>query len=158
MSLTLCPVCLTVRATNKDGTIRRHSCTRAAGDLVPLPWVTPPLTQNQLRRLHPLREAALKKAAKNEARWAIRAARPRPRIGANVTLHWRMPDARRRDGDGAAPTLKVVLDALVAEDIIPDDSWVHVPHSGVTCHPPQRKMPGSLWLELRDPDTAEEAS
>jgi crossover junction endodeoxyribonuclease RusA len=74
--------------------------------------------------------------------------------GAIVILHWQMPDRRRRDGDGAAPTLKVVLDALVAEGVLPDDSWIHVPHSGVTCHPPVKGQPGALWLELTDPDVA----
>jgi crossover junction endodeoxyribonuclease RusA len=77
--------------------------------------------------------------------------------GAIVILHWQMPDRRRRDGDGAAPTLKVVLDALVAEGVLHDDSWIHVPHSGVTCHPPVKGQPGALWLELTDPDAEESA-
>lgn len=147
-TLILCPTCRTEKQQNKDASLRRHACIPAVPDTFALPWSVPPLTQNQLRRLHYQREAKLKAAAKVEAQWAIRAARLTPRIGANVTLHWRMPDRVRRDGDGASPTLKVVLDALVAEGIIPDDSWVHVPHSGVTCHPPRRGMPGCLWVEL----------
>ena len=150
--MTTCPTCRTDRPTNKGGEIRRHACVAAAGETFALPWSLPPLTQNQLRRMHHHAEAKAKAQAKSEARWAIRAARLAPRGGANVVLHWRMPDNRRRDGDGAAPTLKVILDALVAEGVLYDDSWVEVPHSGVTCHPPLPKMPGSLWVELTDPD------
>ena len=119
---------------------------------VELPWFAPPLSQNALRRMHYHAEAKLKRESLEQARWAIKAANLEPMVGANVTLHWRMPDRRRRDGDGAAPTLKVCLDALVAEGVLPDDSWVHVPHSGVTTHPPLHMEPGSLWLELTDPD------
>lgn len=159
MSLTAtCPQCLTVRSVNSTGKIRRHACRPAAVETIALPWSVPPLTQNQLRRLHPMREAALKRAAKDEARWTIRGARLAGRPASNVILHWRMPDNRRRDGDGAAPTLKVILDALVDEGILPDDSWAEVPHSGVTCHPPLRGLPGALWLELAAPTTESEAS
>lgn len=119
---------------------------------IPLHWPAPPLTQNGLRRMHHMAEAAAKRHALHEARYTIRAANLAPMVGANVTLHWRMPDRRRRDGDGAAPTLKVCLDALVDEGVIPDDSWIHVPHSGVTCHPPMPGKPGALWLTLDDPD------
>jgi crossover junction endodeoxyribonuclease RusA len=121
---------------------------------IPLPWKAAPLTQNGLRRMHHHAEAKAKRAALAEARWAIRAERLELMPGAIVILHWQMPDRRRRDGDGAAPTLKVVLDALVAEGVLPDDSWIHVPHSGVTCHPPVKGQPGALWLELTDPDVA----
>lgn len=154
-----CAECHGVYALRKDGKLRLHHCEPTAVPIVvSLPWCTPPLTANQVRRLHPLREAALRKAALNEARWAIRAARLTPQLVADVVLHWRMPDNRRRDGDGADPTKKVVLDALVLEGVLPDDSWSHVRHSGVTVHPPQPKIPGGMWLEITEPDLAEEAS
>jgi crossover junction endodeoxyribonuclease RusA len=153
-----CPTCLTERSLTRAGNIRRHACEPVTAETIALPWHVPPLTQNQLRRLHPMREAALKRVAKDEARWTIRGARLTARAQSNVVLHWRMPDGRRRDGDGAAPTLKVVLDALVAEGILPDDSWAEVPHSGVTCHPPMRGLPGALWLELSVPVVESEAS
>jgi hypothetical protein len=156
MSTRICPTCLTPRPVNKDGNTRRHLCVKVDGDTFALPWATPPLTANQVRRLHPMREAALRRDALNEARWAIRAARLAPRVVAEVVLHWRMPDNRRRDGDGAGPTLKVVLDALVHEGVLPDDSWAHVRHSGVTVWPPQPKMPGSLWVEIREPAVEQE--
>ena len=152
MTTTLCHDCGGTYARRADGEPRKHICDGAPVGDVALPWPTAPLTQNQLRRMHPLREAALKRTALSEARWAIRAAKPTPLIYADVTLHWRMPDKRRRDGDGAAPTLKVVLDALVHEGVLPEDSWVCVRHSGVTTHPPVKGMPGAMWLTLTDPD------
>jgi hypothetical protein len=120
--------------------------------LIPLPWSKPPLTQNQLRRMHHMVEARGKADALGVARNAIKAEHIKPMAGAIVILHWRMADRRRQDGDGAAPTLKVCLDALVKEGVLHDDSWVEVPHSGVTTHPPIPGQPGSLWLELTDPD------
>lgn len=124
----------------------------ASASTIPLPWTTPPITQNGLRRLHYMVEARLKADALGVARHAIHAAHLKPMAGANVVLHWRMADRRRQDGDGAAPTLKVCLDALVKEGVLPDDSWVEVPHSGVTTHPPIKGQPGALWLSVTDPD------
>ena len=115
---------------------------------IDLPWAAPPLTQNGLRRAHHMAEAKAKATALEQARWCIRAAALPFHPGANVVLHWRMPDRRRRDGDGAAPTLKVCLDALVKEGVLHDDSWVEVPHSGVTTHAPIKGQPGALWLEV----------
>lgn len=119
---------------------------------IPLNWERPPITQNGLRRMHHHAEASAKRAAKAEAQACIREAAPYPMFGAIVILNWQMPDKRRRDGDGAAPTLKVCLDALVELGVIPDDSWVHVPHSGITTHPPVKGSPGLMWLSLTDPD------
>jgi hypothetical protein len=115
---------------------------------IPLPWDAPPITQNQLRRMHFQAEANAKRCALLEARSAIRAKGLPFMAGAIVILHWRMPDKRRRDGDGAAPTLKVCLDALVKEGVLHDDSWVEVPHSGITTHAPIPKQPGAMWLSV----------
>lgn len=160
MTTAPCPACRReYTVSTRTGRLRKHPCNPAPDDRdIALPWPIAPLTQNQLRRLHPLREAALKKTALNEARWAIRAAKPTPLIYADVVLHWRMPDRRRRDGDGAAPTLKVVLDALVKEGVLPEDSWVCVRHSGVTTHAPEPGMPGGMWLELNEVEESADAS
>ena len=158
MTTTLCHDCGGSYAARKDGQPRKHRCDLIPPGDIALPWPTAPITQNQLRRMHPLREAALKKAALAEARWAIRAAKPAMLIYADVVLHWRMPDRRRRDGDGAAPTLKVALDALVHEGVLPEDSWVCVRHSGVTTHPPVKGMPGGMWLELNEVEENADAS
>ena len=116
---------------------------------VTLPWPKPPLTKNDTRRQghhHAMRRKW--EAALIEARWAIRAADLAPIEQAVVVLHWRQPDNRRRDGDGANLTLSACLDALVLEEVLPDDSWQHVVHSGVTCHAPIKGQPGALWLSI----------
>lgn len=115
---------------------------------ITLPWSRPPLTQNGLRRMHYHVEAKAKAAVLEEARAAVKLAGLPFMPGAVVILNWQMADKRRQDGDGAAPTLKVCLDALVKEGVLHDDSWVEVPHSGITCHPPVKGQPGLMWLTV----------
>lgn len=112
---------------------------------IPLPWQRPPLTGNDRghTRYSPFTRI------KGEAQVAIRAAKPRPVVGANVTLHWLIPNRGRRDSDNLGATLKAVLDALVAEKVLPDDSWVHVPRSGCEIHPPTGE-PAAMWVELEE--------
>ena len=113
---------------------------------IPLPWTKPPLSQNDRNERN--RGGARKIAeAKTQARWAIRAANVTPIVGCNITLHYRVPDRRRRDADNLAVLLKACQDALVDEGVIPRDDWVCVPHSGQTIHPPSDEGP-ALWLEL----------
>lgn len=114
---------------------------------IPLPWQRPPLTGNRTRG-NPYARANEVKQAKEQAQWAIRAANVTPIVGAEVTLHYRVPDRRRRDADGLAPTLKVVLDALVAEGVLPEDNWVHVPSATCRIHAPGDKA--AIWVELTD--------
>lgn len=113
---------------------------------VPLIWSKPPLTGNRTRG-NPYARANEVKAAKEDARHAIRMNMPKPVVGAEVTLHFRPKDKRRRDADGLAPTLKVCLDALVLEGVLPDDSWIHVPAATCRIHPPNGE-PAAMWLEL----------
>ena len=121
---------------------------RLADVVVPLPWTKPPLSQNDRQHHHV--KAKLVSAALGEARQAIRTRGLPPVAGANVTLHYRVADKRRRDADNLAVVLKVCLDALVAEGVLPDDSWVHCPHAGMTIHPPNGE-PASMWLTLETP-------
>lgn len=116
---------------------------------ITLPWPKPPLTGNRTRG-NPYARANEVKTAKQQAAVAIRAARPPQLHGASVTLVLRLADRRRRDADGLAPTLKVCLDALVAERVLPDDSWTYVP--SVTCriYPPMTDQPAEMWLELSE--------
>jgi crossover junction endodeoxyribonuclease RusA len=113
---------------------------------IPLPWSKPPLTGNRTRG-NPYARANEVKQAKAEAHLAIQHMAPVPIVGAEVTLHFRPKDKRRRDADGLAPTLKVCLDALVACGVLPDDSWVHVPAATCRIHPPNGE-PAAMWLEL----------
>lgn len=114
--------------------------------VIPLPWPKPPLTGNRTRG-NPYARANEVKEAKGEARIAIRYAQVRPIVGANVALHYQAPTFHRRDADGLFPTLKVCQDALVAEGILPDDSFVCVPAATCHIHEPNGE-PASCWLEL----------
>lgn len=116
--------------------------------VIPLFWTRPPLSQNDRNERNRGGSQRIK-VALTEARMAIRAARVEPIVGAVVTLHYRMPDRRRRDADNLAATHKVVQDALVAEGVIPRDDWIHVPASGQHIHPPTNDGP-ALWIELTD--------
>lgn len=120
---------------------------------IPLPWTAPPLTKNRVRRMHHHAEAKARKDIVDVVALLARDIKPMP--GAVIILHWVMPDRRRRDGDGAAPTLAACIDGIVKAGVLTDDSWVEVPHSGVTCHAPTPGQPGRLWLTLTDPDVTE---
>src|SRR5690606_31074087 len=115
---------------------------------IALPWAAPPLTKNAVRRMHYRTEAKVRKQIMQTVALLAREVTPRP--AAIVVLHWRMPDRRRRDGDGAAPTLAACIDGLGTAEVLPDDSWAQVPHSGVTCHPPSPGQPGAMWLAIDD--------
>lgn len=118
---------------------------------IDLPWTAPPITGNDRGHTKFSPFARIKA----EAQMAIRAAKVRPIVGADVTLHWLIPNRRRRDSDNINATLKACLDALVAEGVLPDDSWVHVPRSGNEIHPPNGE-PAAMWLELTDVHPFEE--
>lgn len=116
---------------------------------IPLPWQTPPADANRaLRSTHPGARAAAVRQMKTEAAWAIRAANPRPVVGANVSLHYRPKDRRRRDADGLFPVLKAVTDALVECGVLPEDSWVTVPAATCRIWPPEPGAPAAMWLVL----------
>lgn len=120
---------------------------------IPLPWTRPPLTLNTgLRADNPHVKAKKVREAKSEAVAAINAACVPVMAGAIVTLHYRVPDRRRRDADNLASTLKVVQDALVEAGVLHEDSWITVPASGQRIHPPIPGEPARMWVELTDPD------
>lgn len=115
--------------------------------IIPLPWTRPPITLNTgLRADNPHAKAARVRKAKAEATTAILAADVRPIVAAEVTLHYRVPDRRRRDADNLAPTLKVCQDALVDAGVLIEDSWVTVPAATCRIHAPDGTA--ELWLEL----------
>ena len=116
---------------------------------IDLPFDAPPITKNKVRRMHYQAEAKLRADVIAQVRWSIKAARITPIVGANVVLHWRVKNKRRQDGDGADPFKAACIDALVLEGVLPDDTWVCVPFSGVQVHPPSDEGPAT-WLELTD--------
>lgn len=113
--------------------------------IVALSWDRPPLTGNDRghTRYSPFRRV------KEQAQWAIRKAKPAPMTGAEVTLHWRIGTRHRRDADNLAPTLKACLDALVAEGVLPDDGWQHVPRAACEIHAPNGE-PAHMWITLTE--------
>lgn len=115
--------------------------------VIPLPWSAPPMTKNKIRRMHYQAEAKMRAEVIEQVRWSIKAARVKPIVGANVVLHWRVENKRRQDGDGADPFKAACIDALVLEGVLPDDSWIHCPFSGVQVHPPSDEGPAT-WLQL----------
>lgn len=118
--------------------------------LIPLGWTAPPITLNGgLRADNPHAKAARVRKAKAEAVAAILAAQVPTMAGAVITLHYRVPDRRRRDVDNLAATLKIAQDALVDAGVLAEDSWVTVPRSGCEIHPPSDDGP-ALWLELEE--------
>lgn len=115
---------------------------------IDLPWASPPISQNDRQHHHVKAKAVA--LALSQARLAIRAAQIKPVVGAEVVLHYRVADKRRRDADNLAVVLKVVQDALVAEEVIPRDDWVCVPASGQRIHPPEPGEPAAMWVTLEN--------
>ena len=115
---------------------------------IPLPWAAPPLSLND--RMHWRPKAEKVRQAREAARWAIRAAQPRPTpmAAAEVVLHWRVPNLIRRDLDNLAATLKPVIDALVDEGVLPDDDWRHVTRASSEIHPPDPNRRPSVWVQI----------
>lgn len=117
---------------------------------IQLPWRTPPLTANQVRRLHHQAEAKVKRTLTGEAMTSIRRAKTEPMDAAEVTLHYRPGTWRICDSDGMFPTLKVVLDSLVKAGVLPKDDFKFVPISSCYIHEPTRGTPGAMWLTLEE--------
>lgn len=120
----------------------------AAENAIPLPWSKPPLSGNDRghTRYSPFTRV------KGEAVLAIRAAKVEPVDRAIVTLHYRVPDWRRRDADNLAPTYKACQDALVAAGVIADDSFTTIPEARQHIHDPVKGKPGALWLTIQPAD------
>ncbi len=113
-----------------------------------LPWTSPPLSGNRGRN-DQFAYAAKVRAAQTEARWAIKQQRPQPVDRAEIALHYRVKDRRRRDADNLFATLKVCSDALVLEGFIPDDSWQHIPAATCRIHAPSPDGP-AMWVTLEE--------
>lgn len=120
--------------------------------VIQLPWTRPPVSNNQ-RPGNWAQGSRARATAKDEARWAIRA----QKVAAmdepvEVCIHWRIPDNRLRDADNLGLTLKVSLDAAVAEGILPADDWTVVRRTAQEIHPPIRGVAASMWLEIKEID------
>jgi crossover junction endodeoxyribonuclease RusA len=104
--------------------------------IVPLPWLQPPLSQNQALHWTEANEQkqAIKQAVVVLVKQQLRGANadsPPIKPPVEVVLRWTVTDRGRRDTDNPVPTLKAAIDGLVAAKFIPDDHWLIVPRSYV---------------------------
>jgi Holliday junction resolvase RusA-like endonuclease len=92
----------------------------------------PPLTMNEFERAHYRKQTA----AKRRIQWQIKAAlqaTPIPKLDqATVSIIQYAPNAIRRDVDGLGAFRKAMLDALVMNNVFPDDNTAHVIDGGNT--------------------------
>ena len=94
-----------------------------------------PLTQNQAHRMHYRGVARVRRRWHDTAAWLARQQRIPALPAVTVTAYGCYGTARSLpDPDALAPTLKAVIDGIVAAGVIPDDTSAHV--RGVTYLPP----------------------
>jgi len=92
--------------------------------VLPLPYRRPPLSLNQ--KMHYMVEHKIKGELK-QAAIVIAKQQRIPRLRAcTAELVWFKGDNRRADSDNTSPTLKPLMDGLVAAGILPDDDSAHV--------------------------------
>ncbi len=96
--------------------------------VIELPWSTPPLSLNS--RMHWRERAAITASLMDGTRWLLRReimSHDLDRLDAvTVWLEWIVPDRRARDTDNPMATTKVLVDALVREGVIADDTPQYV--------------------------------
>ena len=81
-------------------------------------WTKPPLSLNY--RMHHMQAATLTKTIRIETRAKTRNIPPLERC--RVELFWYVNTRTRRDDENPVPTLKAMADALVDNEIVPDDT------------------------------------
>lgn len=102
-------------------TLRRHTIT------LDLPRKPVWLSMNQYRRAHKQVQAQATRDVRVLVNRALQNNPVCPRIErANITVTMYAPNKARRDADGLGALGKDVLDALVACNALPDDSWRYV--------------------------------
>lgn len=89
-----------------------------------LPYRSPPLTLNQ--RIHHMAEHRIKGDLKKAAILLARSQKIPHLRAITAELRWLKADNRRADADNIAPTLKPLLDGLVAAGVLDDDNSDHV--------------------------------
>lgn len=85
-----------------------------------LPYRVPPLSLN--KHIHHMAEHRLKQRLKADTQLVVRAARLPAFKAITAELVWFKGDNRRADADNIAPTLKPILDGMVAAGVIPEDN------------------------------------
>lgn len=89
--------------------------------MLDLPYEKPPLTANEVRRMHYMKQNTITQKLKGEVGWLAKAAGI-PRLErARVGIIQSVTDRRRRDVDNIAATIKPCLDGLVQVGVLVDD-------------------------------------
>jgi hypothetical protein len=120
-----------------------------------LPWLQPPITSNQQRRMHHMTEARIKRGIRVDVGWAAKAAKlPKGLARVEIVLHWQPAINRARDEDSLAPALKSCCDALAlgrgrhpGYGLVADDT-AGIVTSRTVIHPVAK--PARFWLEIED--------
>jgi hypothetical protein len=123
--------------------------------ILPLPWIQPPLTSNEQRRMHYMAEARIKRGIRADVGWAAKAAKlPKGLARVEIVLNWQPELRRGRDEDSLAPTLKSVVDSLAlgkgrnpGYGLVADDT-AGIVTSRTVIHPVAK--PAKFWLEIED--------
>lgn len=79
------------------------------------------------KRQHWAHKARLVRAWRENAQWATRRARLPQLERARIVAHLHFPDARKRDANNYADTLKAIVDGVVVDaGLLPDDDSAHL--------------------------------
>lgn len=114
---------------------------------IDLSWTKLPLTQN--RREHYQAVGRKRRDIKDEIIVRARSNKlPKLLQQGHVELHWRPAVGRQRDTDNPAPSLKAVIDGLVAYGIFEDDNS-EIVSSETVIHPPV-KGKNVFWVTIVD--------
>jgi hypothetical protein len=124
--------------------------------ILPLPWIQPPITSNQQRRMHYMAEARIKRQIRFTVGLQAKLARlPKGLARVEIVLNWQPAIARARDEDSLAPTLSSCCDALAlghysrhpGYGLVADDT-AGIVTSRTVIHPVAK--PAKFWLEIED--------
>ncbi len=99
---------------------RQFSMTEPREWSIRLPWASLPLSANGREGWR--KKAAITAEIRDTMRWLLKAAKIPPLVKISVQLIWVASTVRRRDTDNTVATMKPVVDAIVDEGIVPDDT------------------------------------
>jgi Holliday junction resolvase RusA-like endonuclease len=107
-----------------------------------------PVTANAERRMHHYEQHRQRQAWKDAACVVIRAAKVPTMPAVALTVRPRYAKGNLPDVDAIAPSVKAVIDALVAEGVIADDSPAFVPSLTYQAGFIERGAPDALIVKV----------
>lgn len=90
--------------------------------VIELPYERPPLTGNNIQRMHRMQKGAITKQLRSTAKRLVRQHGIPQLAACTVQLVWIVNTAHRRDEDNVVPTLKPLCDGIVDAGVVPDDT------------------------------------